>query len=306
MPTLALPLDFPRDADTATVASPIATQAATVTDGQTPHLADYDILLVNISAGKDSQASLDVVVEHARAAGVLDRIVVVHADLDDAEWEGARELAAEHARHYGLRFELTSRIAADGHTETILERVAQRGMWPDAARRWCTSDHKRGPIRRVMTKLVAELRDSDTVTGRPVRILNVMGLRAQESTARARRAAYAPNPSASNLRRKVDDWYPIHHWTVEQVWHRIGAAGTRPHPAYAAGMSRLSCRFCVLASRADLVCSARLNPHAAQRYADVEAATGHSFRRDLSMADIIAEARGDTAQLSLLPLADIA
>lgn len=281
-------------------------RAATVTNAPTPNLPDYDVILVNSSAGKDSQAALDVVVEYARSAGVLERIVVVHADLGDAEWDGVPELAAEHAAHYGLRFELTGRTAADGHTETILERVAQRGMWPDAARRWCTSDHKRGPIRTVMTKLVAELRDSGRVTGRPVRLLNVMGLRSEESTARARRAPYAANPSASNGRRHVDDWHPIHHYSVADVWDRITTAGTRPHPAYAAGMTRLSCRFCVLASRADLVCSARLNPALADQYAAVEAAAGHKFSADLSMADIIAEARGLQPQLALLDLADIA
>ena len=286
--------------------TPSDTAPATVTAGPTPNLTDYDVILVNSSAGKDSQASLDVVVEQACAAGVVERVVVVHADLGDAEWDGVPELAAEHAAHYGLRFELTGRTASDGHTETILERVAARGMWPDAARRGCTSDHKRGPIRTVMTKLVAELRDSGTVTSRPVRLLNVMGLRAEESTARARRTAYTANPSASNGRRHVDDWYPIHHYTVVDVWDRITAAGTRPHPAYAAGMSRLSCRFCVLASRADLVCSARLNPALADRYAAVEAAAGHKFRADLAMADIIAEARGQQPQLALLDLADIA
>jgi 3'-phosphoadenosine 5'-phosphosulfate sulfotransferase (PAPS reductase)/FAD synthetase len=301
-----LPLDFNCAAELRP-ADPDASAHATVSDGPAPQLAAYDILLVNISAGKDSQASLDVVVAQARAAAVLDRVVTVHADLGDAEWDGVPDLAAEHAAHYGLRFELTSRTADDGHTETILARVAARGMWPDAARRWCTSDHKRGPIRTVMTKLVAELRDSGRVSGRPVRVLNIMGLRAEESRARARRVAYAHNPSASNGRRHVDDWYPIHQFTVTDVWDRIAIAGTRPHPAYAAGMSRLSCRFCVLASRADLVCSARLNPKLADQYAAVEAATGHRFRADLSMADIIAEARGaQHPQLSLLELADIA
>lgn len=278
----------------------------TVSSGPAPDLAAYDIILVNSSGGKDSQASLDVVVEHARAADVLDRVVVVHADLGDAEWDGVPELAAEHAAHYGLRFELARRTAADGHTETVLERVAHRGMWPDAARRWCTSDHKRGPIRKIMTALVAELRDSGTVVDRPVRLLNVMGLRAAESTARARRIPYVANQAASNGKRHVDEWYPIHRYTVADVWARIAAAGTRTHPAYAAGMSRLSCRFCVLSSRADLVCSARLNPELAERYAAVEAAVGHTFRADLSMADIIAEARHGRAQLTLLDLAEIA
>jgi 3'-phosphoadenosine 5'-phosphosulfate sulfotransferase (PAPS reductase)/FAD synthetase len=279
--------------------APSCGDAPTVSPGPSPRLADYDIILVNSSAGKDSQASLDVVAEHARTAGVLDRVIVVHADLGDVEWDGVPELAAEHAAHYGLRFEVVRR------DETILDRVEQRGKFPDAARRWCTSDFKRGPIRTVMTRLVAELRTSGRVTDRPVQLLNVMGLRAQESSARARRNPYAPNGSASNGKRRVDEWYPIHEWSVEQVWERIAAAGTRPHRAYREGMSRLSCRLCVLASRADLVCSARLNPELADRYARVEAAIGHRFRADLSMADIIAEARGEAAQLAL-PLADIA
>lgn len=275
----------------------------TATAASTPELADYDRILVNSSAGKDSQASLHVVATAARAAGVSDRIVVVHADLGDAEWDGVPQLAAEHAAHYGLRFELVGRARA-GKTETILERVAQRGKWPDAARRWCTSDHKRGPIRTLMTQLSAELRESGQALDRPVALLNVMGLRAEESPARSRRIPYAHNHSASNGRRRVDDWYPIHDWPLARVWDTIAAAGTRPHPAYAAGMSRLSCRFCVLASRADLICSARLNPELAQRYAAVEQQTGHRFRVDLSMADVIAAAAGTarqpTDQLTLL------
>lgn len=276
--------------DTARTGRTAEPTAATVTGAAAPDLRDYRWILVNSSAGKDSQATLDVVVVAARAAGAISRVVVVHADLGDAEWEGVPALAAEHAAHYGLRFELASRERG-GRVETILERVAQRGKWPDAARRWCTSDHKRGPIRTVMTRLVAEARATETLDG-PVPLLNVMGLRAEESTARRRRIPYAPNPSASNGRRRVDDWYPIHDWPVAQVWQRITEAGTRAHPAYSAGMSRLSCRFCVLASRADLVCSARLNPELAQRYAAVEHETGHRFRLDLSIEEVIAEAQG--------------
>ena len=81
----------------------------TVTPAATPRLTDYDIILVNYSAGKDSQANLDVVAGAARKAGVLDRLVVAHADLGDAEWDGVPELAAEHAAHYGLRFEIARR-----------------------------------------------------------------------------------------------------------------------------------------------------------------------------------------------------
>jgi 3'-phosphoadenosine 5'-phosphosulfate sulfotransferase (PAPS reductase)/FAD synthetase len=173
------------------------TTSGTVTRAASPRLHDYDLLVVNSSAGKDSQAALDVVARAAASVGVLHRVVVVHADVGEADWEGVPELAAEHTAHYGVRFELTSRDR-DGAVETILDRVQQRGKWPDAARRWCTSDHNRGPIRKVMTRLVAELPESGRVVDRPVRILNILGYRAEESPARARRLPYAPNPASSN------------------------------------------------------------------------------------------------------------
>lgn len=155
-------LEFTWQAAAASSCQATEPTASTVTAAAVPDLRDYRWILVNSSAGKDSQATLDVVVEAARAAGVISRVVVVHADLGDAEWEGVPALAAEHAAHCGLRFELARRERA-GRIETILERVAHRGKWPDAARRWCTSDHKRGPIRTVMTRLVAEARATETL-----------------------------------------------------------------------------------------------------------------------------------------------
>lgn len=266
----------------------------TVTDGPRPDLAEYDLVLVNSSAGKDSQACLDVAVEDARAVGVLDRLVVVHADLGSAEWPGTQELAAEHAAHYGLPFHVVAR-EKNGQVETIIERVGQRGMFPDAARRWCTSDHKRTPIRKLMTRLVADLRESGAVADRPVRLLNVLGFRAEESSSRRKRPPYEYDRSASNGRRHVDTWLPIKDFTVGHVWERIRVAGTRPHWAYAEGMSRLSCRLCVLASRDDLLCSVRLNPDLARQYAAVEARTGHRFRQDLSMAELLEAVSGQAA-----------
>ena len=90
--------------------------------------------------------------------------------------------------------------------------------------------------------------------------------------------------------RQVTEWLPVLDWTVAQVWERIAQAGTRAHPAYAAGMPRLSCCFCVLASRSALVRAAQLVPELAAEYAAVEVRIGHRFTKDLSMAEIIAEA----------------
>jgi 3'-phosphoadenosine 5'-phosphosulfate sulfotransferase (PAPS reductase)/FAD synthetase len=246
----------------------------------TPDLATYDLILVNTSAGKDSQAMLDYVVELARAAGVQHRIELVHCDLGRMEWPGTRELAEEHARHYGLPLHVVAR------DRDLLHQVEhERGMWPDSARRYCTSDQKTSQVAKLITRRAHALR----LLGRVPRVLNCLGMRAEESPARAKKVPFGPD-GASNTVKVVDRWLPIHTWTLADVWARVRAAGTRPHPAYAAGMPRLSCRFCVLASRSALVLSARLNPELAAEYAAVERRIGHSFKAKLSMAEIVADA----------------
>jgi 3'-phosphoadenosine 5'-phosphosulfate sulfotransferase (PAPS reductase)/FAD synthetase len=101
-----------------------------------------------------------------------------------------------------------------------------------------TSDLKRAPVHRLMTRLAEEQR-ARGITRRRVRILNVLGLRAQESPLRAAMDPFTPDQRASNKTvRMVDQWLPIHSWTSAQVWQRIAEAGTRPHPIYAQGMPR--------------------------------------------------------------------
>lgn len=260
-----------------------------------PDLTAYQVTLVNISGGKDSQAALDETVRTADRAGVRHKVMTVFCDLgDDDEWPGTRELAAEHAAHYGLRHEVVCRevTGADGQRrqQTLSEHIEARGMWPDAARRYCTSDLKRAPVHRLLTRIAGEQRTAGAAG--PVRILNVLGMRAQESRARALMAAFRRDERASNQSvRHVDEWLPIHGWHVDHVWQRIAEAGTRPHPVYAEGMPRLSCRFCVLASRSALVRAAQLDPDGAARRAAMETRMGHSFRKDLPMAHVIALAR---------------
>ncbi|MFI7608489.1 phosphoadenosine phosphosulfate reductase family protein [Micromonospora sp. NPDC049366] len=272
-----------------------------------PDLRDADRIVFNHSGGKDGLAALIVGVPRAASAGVLDRVVVQYNDLGRVVWPstreadealaaegfepwlvdrfgdrpGCRDLARLHARHFGVRFEVRSRAGLD-----LLDDIERRGKFPDAARRWCTSDFKRGPGQKLLTELTREL-DLD----RPARIVYVYGFRAEESTNRARKSPCAPNASASNLtRRHVVDWYPVHHWTEEQVWAEIRAEGVPWAWPYDAGMSRLSCSMCVLASKQDLLTAIRLRPGLARQYAAVEERIGHSFQQGRPMAALLAEA----------------
>jgi 3'-phosphoadenosine 5'-phosphosulfate sulfotransferase (PAPS reductase)/FAD synthetase len=244
----------------------------------------FDIILVNSSAGKDSQAMLDYVIELADAAGVRDRVVVVHCDLGRVEWKGTRELAQEQAQHYGVRFEVVARA------QDLLAQIEYRGKFPDAARRYCTSDQKTSQVTKLITKLVAE----KAGLGRRVRVLNCLGIRAAESPARAKKLPLGPD-KASNGKREVVRWLPIFAWSEAQVWDRIKASGVRYHWAYDAGMPRLSCCFCVLASKPALVRAAQLNPELLDEYIAVEDRIqarnpGHTFKQGMSLRVIRDEA----------------
>lgn len=233
-------------------------------------LRAYDVILVNSSAGKDSQAMLTHVVGLADAAGVRDRLVVVHCDLGRVEWKGTRELAEEQARHYGIRFEIVSRPQGD-----LLDQIEKRGMFPSSTARYCTSDHKRGQVATLLTKLATEHRAKG---GERVRILNCLGLRADESPARAKKVAFETDKRATNGRRLVDVWLPIHHWTVDRVWQVIRASGVKYHYAYDLGMPRLSCCFCIFAPDAALMLAGKHNAELLTEYVRVENKIGHAFR----------------------------
>lgn len=246
-----------------------------------PDLDDADLIVVWSSGGKDSEAMLAEVVRLALELGrllyphdplrIVRKIVVGHNDLGDMEWWGTLDLAHRQAAHYGLPFHVVRR--SDGLE--LLDDIAKRGKMPDSARRWCTSDHKRGPGRTLLTALVSALR-----LGRPAKVVQVYGLRAAESSGRAAKQAVAYNKPASGegTVRQVTDWLPIHHWSDAEVWSTIRAEGLPYHWAYVRGMSRLSCSFCVLSARHDLITAARLRPRLLARYIDVEATTGSYFQ----------------------------
>lgn len=258
-------------------------------------LADHDLILINSSAGKDSQAMLTHLVELADAEGVdRSRLVVIHADLGRVEWQGTRALAEEQAARYGLRFEVVAR------SEDLLDQVVTRHntlrakgdtttpAWPSSTARYCTSDQKTSQVTKLMTREVAAWR-AQTGETRPMRILNCLGIRSEESPARAKKSPMHRD-TASNGKREVTRWLPIFDWTEVEVWQTIARSGVPYHPAYAAGMPRLSCCFCVLAGRRELVLAARLNPALAREYVAVEETVGHTFKADVSMAEIAAEA----------------
>ena len=255
-------------------------------------LRTYHIILISTSAGKDSQAMMSQVCQAAARAGVLDRVSAVHADLGEMEWPGTTQIAHEQAEHFKIPLTVVSRIGQRAHKTSsmyqegeaygdILDYARRRGAWPSPSRRWCTSEFKRGPIEKHMTSLAREYRARFPCHRGPVRILDCIGFRAEESPARARREVLSVRKSTRN--QHVDTWLPIHAWRIKQVWEEIHASGAPYHRAYDLGMSRLSCVFCIMASQADLEIAATHNPDLLTRFVDLEQELDHTFQHQRSL-----------------------
>ena len=220
------------------------------------------LVALNVSGGKDSQAmSLLVgrIVPH-------DQIVAVHAPIGEVEWPGTIEHIE---RTLPDRVPLILAPVASG--ESLLDSIEERGRFPSASVRWCTSSLKRGPIERELRRY---LKTHPQFGGR---LVNAMGMRAEESAARASKLPWKRSDRNSRAGRSWFDWLPIFDLTETQVFDVIRDAGQSPHPAYGMGMSRLSGVFCIMASRADLRTAARLQPALYRRYVRLEERIGHTL-----------------------------
>ena len=261
--------------------------AAAAADGRTHVEVDvsvYDLIVINTSGGKDSVVALDRVVPLAIAAGVLDRVVVVHCDLGRVEWEGTRELAERQAARYGLPLHVVAR------DRDLLSQVEhERGKWPaKGMAQFCTSDQKTAQVRKLITAELRRIRKGRGLPARAcLRVLECLGMRAGESGSRSKLAPFQRSSKVrSNGSRDVDVWLPIFALRSRDVWAAIDERGLDYHEAYDLGMSRLSCAFCVLASKDDLTVSARANPALLAEYIRVEKAIGHTFKNGWAIATL--------------------
>jgi DNA sulfur modification protein DndC len=216
------------------------------------------LFVCNHSGGKDSQAML------LRLARIIPhgQLVIVHAHLPGVEWENS----VDHIRETSLGIDVHVCQAV----KTFFEMVDHRGKFPDAQRRQCTSDLKRGPIEKLIRHLVATRKNKTVV--------NCMGMRAQESPGRAKKEVFKLDTKNSVAGRTWFNWLPIHSLTTKEVFSTIHTAGQRAFWIYYEGMTRKSCCFCIMASQHDLRTAARLRPELAQQYIDTEKRLGHTLQ----------------------------
>jgi 3'-phosphoadenosine 5'-phosphosulfate sulfotransferase (PAPS reductase)/FAD synthetase len=217
------------------------------------------LFVVNHSGGKDSQA-MTLMLQGLVPA---EQMIVVHAELPGVDWDGIIEHINDTVD--GLPVTVVKSV------KTFIEMVQHRGMFPSPQYRQCTSDLKRNPIEKAVRH---HLKAHPEFGGL---VVNCMGIRAQESTSRAKAKTFKLNAKNSKAGREWYDWLPIHEMLETEVFEAIEAAGQKAHWAYAAGMSRLSCCFCIMASKSDLVTAAKLAPARFAEMVELEKTIGHTM-----------------------------
>lgn len=199
------------------------------------------------------------------------QMVVIHADLPGVVWEGEQD-------HIRATIDEDVPFLVCRAKKTFMDMVDHRRMFPAPKYRQCTSDLKRDPINVVIRRDLKE-------RGKFLAV-NCVGIRAQESPGRARQKPFRINKRMSRAGREVYDLYPVFDYLLGDVWITIIEAGQDGHWAYRAGMSRLSCCFCIMASSQDLRVAAGLNPDLYRWYVEKERELGFTLRQGMTLEQV--------------------
>ncbi|NTI27647.1 phosphoadenosine phosphosulfate reductase domain-containing protein [Rhizobium rhizogenes] len=208
---------------------------------------------IGVSGGKDSQAAALATFGHLDAIGHSGPRLLVHSDLGSVEWNDSLPTCKTLASHLSVELLVVRRNAGDlmerweARWRSSIRRYEELSTvtlvpcWSTPSMRFCTSEMKTHVIRAALKRRF-----------KGQTIINVTGVRRAESAARARSTV-----AEKEKDHPIINWRPIVDWSEADVFGAIDASGLVPHPAYRQfGMSRVSCRFCIMSNIADLTAAA--------------------------------------------------
>jgi 3'-phosphoadenosine 5'-phosphosulfate sulfotransferase (PAPS reductase)/FAD synthetase len=247
------------------------------------------VVAIGVSGGKDSQACALAVNAYLDSVGHTGTRVLVHSDLGRVEWRDSIKICEELAAHLGIELMIVRRKAGDmmdrwiSRWDANLSRYRNLSCvkiilpWSTPSMRFCTSELKVDVITAALKK---------RFPGQD--IVNVAGIRREESDARKKMPVSADQ---AKLKRKGNigiTWNAIIEWVLDDVLASIAQAGLRLHEAYTKYLaSRVSCTYCIMSAEGDLLAAAGCaDNHALYvEMVELEAASTFAFQGHRWLAD---------------------
>lgn len=247
---------------------------------------------IGVSGGKDSCALALATVDYLDRIGHAGPRLLIHSDLGRVEWQDSLPTCERLAAKLGLELIVVKRKAGDlmDRWLTRWENNVARYQslrcvklilpWSTASMRFCTSELKTAIICRY---LVERFRGQV--------ILNAVGIRRQESDQRAKApiAARQSRLGSKTYGTSGYNWNAIIEWTKDEALDYLRAKGFALHEAYGTyGSSRVSCAFCILGSRPDLLAASACpdNHDIYREMVGLEIASAFSFHDSLWLGDV--------------------
>jgi len=291
-----------------------------------PHAVEHALeqgaaLALSVSGGKDSQALVYTLAPWYQKHNYPGSCFAIFSALGRSEWAETPAHVERICQDVGIPLVVVRRAQGDlvARWQERMQQLAGTGtpFWSSAAARYCSSDLKRSPINHYLRRYSL--------------VISAEGIRAEESAARAKRAALsirAEITAAALQRLSPTDalayrswnqrlaftWNPLLDWTEDQIWAACGTScadlrkrrqlymdgyadqalhGWPGHPAYVYGSSRLSCALCVLAKRSDLLVGARHNPALFNTLLAMETESGCTFKHGWALRELLPDLEGE-------------
>lgn len=247
---------------------------------------------MGVSGGKDSCLLGFALSEHLDRIGHVGPRILIHSDLGRVEWTDSAPTCRRLADRLGLELVTVRRQSGDMMDRWLtrwssnvdryrdLECVQLILPWSTPSMRFCTSELKTAIICRELVR-----RFPGTT------ILSASGIRRQESAKRRQ----APITKVQNKLRSVShrttglDWHPVIEWTKDELLAYLADRRFDLHEAYRIyGSSRVSCAFCIMGNRDDLIASTGHPDHADlyREMVDLEIASTFAFQGASWLGDV--------------------
>lgn len=228
--------------------------------------------------GNEHEITLDYVRNLAHATGGPE-VQIVKADF--AQKIAVRRMRLERMHdsgeyEKGWDAEKVERVLKYLHPTGVpmLDLCLWKGRFPSNQARFCTAELKLDAIKRQST--LPAIEEAVAAGGSTMDVVQWVGVRRDESPARADAEEWEIAPSGYTIYRPLVDW------TKKQCFDLLARHVVEPNPLYKMGCARVGCMPCIMARKAEILEISKRFPEHIDKIRDWEHLVGACSKRRVS------------------------